>query len=307
MAERKLKFAVPAGVLDEDARSAAAKAKHVGVDGLEFPAYSGTLRLPDLSTTGRREFRHVLSGQQQEIAAVRVDCGPKGLGPGADVDKVISLVDKAIEAARGLGAAVVTVELGPLPEPPREVKAKPAITPGMAGLIILPTFQAAPAEETTTAPVPSKVDPVFVATVDGALAELGRRADRYGVPVALHTDLSSYAALERAIRAAGCPWFGVDLDPVNVLRDEWAVDEVLSRLGSLVRHVRARDAVAGTDRRTRAAVIGQGSVDWPELLALLDEAGYHGWVTVDPTELADRVGSARAGVEHLRKVAGARA
>jgi sugar phosphate isomerase/epimerase len=129
---------------------------------------------------------------------------------------------------------------------------------------------------------------------------LGARADRFGVTVAFRSDLASFAALERALTAAACPWFGVDLDPVAILRDGWSMDEIFARLGGLIRHVRGRDAVIGADRRTRAASVGQGSTNWPELLTALDSAGYRGWTTVDPLELADRTGSAIAGAKHLR-------
>jgi sugar phosphate isomerase/epimerase len=141
-----------------------------------------------------------------------------------------------------------------------------------------------------------------VAQVDAALAELGGRADRLGVTIAFRSDLASLAALERALSAAACPWFGIDLDPVALLRDEWTADEAFSRLGTLVRHVRGRDAVLGADRRTRPAVIGQGSTNWGELLADLDSAGYRGWITIDPLELPDRARAAGAGASYLRGV-----
>src|SRR5205814_2420873 len=135
----------------------------------------------------------------------------------------------------------------------------------------------------------------FVATVDGALAEIGQRADRYGLMVAFRSDLSGFAALERALRRADCPMFGVDLCPVAMLRDEWEMDQIFSRVGMLIRHVRARDAVRGEAHRTQAAVIGRGNVNWGELLARLDEVGYHSWVTLDPIDLPDRTGAAVAG------------
>ncbi|MDB5172196.1 MAG: hypothetical protein JWN51_969, partial [Phycisphaerales bacterium] len=132
-----------------------------------------------------------------------------------------------------------------------------------------------------------------------ALSEIGRLADRYSVVVAFRSDLASLAALERAVAQAACPWFGIDFDPVAVLRDEWEMDETFSRLGALVRHVRGRDAVKGADRRTRPAVVGQGDTDWGTLLANLDAADYHGWITIDPTELPDRNAGAVAGRKHI--------
>jgi sugar phosphate isomerase/epimerase len=145
-----------------------------------------------------------------------------------------------------------------------------------------------------------KPDPALLAQVDGALRELGNRTDRYGVALALSSELSELAALERAIRHADCPWFGVDLDPLSLLRDAWEMDEAFSRLGPLVHHVRARDAIQGQGGRTQPTVIGQGSVDWPRLLHNLDEASYAGWLTIDPTDLPDRPAAATAAVKFLR-------
>src|SRR5947208_2317375 len=85
----------------------------------------------------------------------------------------------------------LTRDVGLLPRPARVEKPKPKVTQEQAGLILLPTFAAAPAPEVTAMPeTPASVDPVFVAQVDGALADLGRRADRYGVTVALRSELS---------------------------------------------------------------------------------------------------------------------
>ncbi|MGD0138778.1 MAG: TIM barrel protein [Tepidisphaeraceae bacterium] len=135
--------------------------------------------------------------------------------------------------------------------------------------------------------------------VDAALSELGRRADRHGVTIAFRGELAAFAALDRALKTAACPWFGLDLDPVAILKDDWSMDEIFSRLGGQIRHVRARDALAGPDHRTKPAVIGTGSVNWPRLLSDLDAAGYHGWITLDPVELPNRRAAATAGATSL--------
>jgi len=205
-----------------------------------------------------------------------------------------------MEAAAGLASPLVCADLGPLPEPPPAEKPKATVTAEQAGLILLPTSADMAARQAEASrPAHRPPDPAFVSQVDGVLAELGRRADRFGVTVAFRSELASHAALERALRSAGCPWFGVDLDPVSVLRDEWDLDEVFSQLGALVRHVRARDAVVGADRRTRPAVVGQGSMSWDQLLSNLESLGYAGWITIDPTELPDRAAGAVAARNHI--------
>jgi sugar phosphate isomerase/epimerase len=284
----QLKIGIVSAALSGDAREATLRARQLGFAGLLFDAYSPQLVLPELSGSGRREFLHVLSEQNQQLAGLRADLEGKGFSPSTDIDRMIARVDRAMEAAAGMGAPVVCVDLGPLPEPARE-----------AGAIIIPT---ADEVEAATKPQPVvQADTAFEASVDAALHELGRRADRYSATVAFRSDLASFAALDRALRAADCPWFGVDLDAVAVLRDDWGVDEVFSRLGPLVRSVRARDASVGHDHRTKPAVIGHGDVDWAQWLALLDEAGYAGWLGVDPLELSDRVAGGREALAELRE------
>src|SRR5688572_6476171 len=299
MAPVKSQLGVVASTFSTDAREAARAARTAGFNGLQFDAFSPSLDLTALSQTGRREFRHVLSGNDQQLIGLRVDVGPKGFGPGADIDRLLRQFEKVMDAAKGLDAPLVSIEAGPLPEPAAAPKPKPRVDPAQAGLIIIPTLDSPPTPDPQESrPVPGP-DPAFVSSVDTALTELCSRADRIGVTLALRSELSSFAALDRAIAAARCPWFGVDLDPVSILRDAWSSDEIFSRFGALIRHVRARDATAGADRRTRPAVIGQGSTNWGELLSSLDDAGYRGWLTIDPLELPDRVAAATAGASRL--------
>jgi sugar phosphate isomerase/epimerase len=296
MSPQRLQLAVVSAAVSNDPRQAPTRSREAGFSGLLFDAFSSALNIPDLSGSGRREFRQILSAQDQQLVGLRWDTGPHGLGPGADVDQALSRLDRVMEAAAGLASPLVCVDLGQLPEPPKAEKPRPKVSAQQAGLILLPTAAdvAAAKQPEAQAPAQQPADPSFVSQVDGALAELGRRADRYNVTVAFRSELASFAALERALSQARCPWFGVDLDPVSILRDEWDLDETFSWLGSLIRHVRARDAVRGADRRTRPAVVGRGGTNWGQLLENLDSAGYASWITVDPLELPDRPAAAAA-------------
>ncbi|MDB5298432.1 MAG: Xylose isomerase protein barrel, partial [Phycisphaerales bacterium] len=296
MNSESIQIGITAAALSDDPRQAPALARSLGFKGIQFDAYSNSFSIPDLAGSGRREFRHVLSSQDQELVGLRGELGARGLGPGADVDRILSKFAKALEAATDLASPLFCVDLGPLPAPAVTEAPKPKVTAELAGMILLPTTPAAPAPVAPAAPPP---DPAVVSQVDAALSEIGRLADRYSVVVAFRSDLASLAALERAVAQAACPWFGIDFDPVAVLRDEWNMDETFSRLGALVRHVRGRDAVKGADRRTRPAFVGQGDTDWGSLLANLDAADYRGWITIDPTELPDRNAAAVAGRKHI--------
>jgi sugar phosphate isomerase/epimerase len=299
MSDRPHLYAINASALSIDPREAAVLARRAGFAGLLFDAYSSALTITDLSSTGRREFRHILSAQDRQLVGFRVDLGIKGFGPGADVDRLLSQLEKVMETAAAMSSPLLCVDAGPLPEAPAKPVIKPKITAEKAGLILIPEF-AAPEPDQPPAPPPTAYELSFQSQVDSAILEMGVLADRYNITVALHSELSSFAAIERALLAARCPWFGINLDPAAILRDTWNLDEVFAQLGPLIRHVRARDAVAGVDRRTKPASVGRGDTKWDHLLSNLEGAGYHGWITFDPNELAERANAAVAGLRYLK-------
>jgi sugar phosphate isomerase/epimerase len=293
-----IQLATISTVFDPDLRIASRAARAAGFAGLQLEAKTQALDLTTLSTTGQRELRHVLSSQNLQVSSLRLEMGNKGFGPTADIDAALARLDAVMAVARPLGAAAVCVDIGPLPAPEIAAKTKSVIPADQLGLILIPAPTTAAPMEQAARPL----DQVFAASVDSALAELGHRADRYGAIVAYRTDLASFAALDRALKAARCPWFGIDLDPVATLRDEWPVDEIFSILGGQIRHIRGRDAIAGADRRAKPCAIGEGSIDWGELLANVDSAGFNGWMSVDPLDLADRTGAAMKANEYLGKL-----
>jgi sugar phosphate isomerase/epimerase len=307
------RISVVATALDADVRQASRRAREFGYAGMLFDAEMPGLRLVELSLSGRREVRQILAGQNQHFVGIRADLGPTGFGPGADIDRMLDRLDQLMQATADMSGGIgpmLCLEVGPLPAPAAsEAPPAGATAPqpsAAAGKIILPTMtDLAGLDLPRRRPSPaasggSSRFTLDAATIGQAMAELALRADRFGVTVALASELSSLAALVAIIAAAGCPWFGIDLDAVALVRDDWTLDELLSRAGPLIRHVRARDAIVGMDRRTRPAAIGSGAVDWLGLAAGLHEAAYQGWISVDTMDLPDRAGAAAAAAAYLR-------
>src|SRR4051812_32945074 len=107
MLPESVKLGVVASALSPDPRVAPGLARAAGFQGLQFDARSGAVDVAELSGTGRREFRHVLSARNQELVGLRHDLGPKGLGPDADVDRELARLARVMDAATGLGAPLV--------------------------------------------------------------------------------------------------------------------------------------------------------------------------------------------------------
>jgi sugar phosphate isomerase/epimerase len=300
MSSDVIRFGAVSGTFSADPRIAARASRDLGFAGLQFDVASPGFDLLDLSGSGRREFRRIFTSQDQEVIGLRADLSGKGFSLGSDVDQVIARFDRVMEAAAGLSAPLVSIDLGPLPAPPVVDRPAPAIDALQSGLILLPESAKSPPPPPMRAAPPA--NPVFVDQVNGAMAELGRHADRYSVMLAFRSELASFEALKQVLKRADCPWFGIDLDAVALLKDDWDADAVFSELGPVVRHVRARDAVSGADRRTRPAVVGQGSVQWEAVIGNLKEADYRGWITLDLSDLTDRPGAARAGLKYLKSL-----
>lgn len=292
------RLSVVASAFGADPREAARLSRVAGFRGMMFDVWTSTLNLPELSITGRREFHNIVTSQNQELIGLQMDLGPKGLSPGTDVDLQISRMDRAMEAAAGLQARLVCVDIGPLPRPTIAATPKPQVSKEMAGLIIIPEAQEK--HEDFPPPQVRAIDQKFASHLQSALFEIGQKADRYGVIVAFSSSLAGFAALTQGLASVTCPWFGIDLDPVAILRDDWTKDEIFSAAGQLVRHVRARDAISGDNRRARPVVVGSGSTNWDQFLSLLDDAGYNNWLTVDPSELNDRPAAALEGCRILK-------
>src|SRR5687768_5925199 len=139
MTESKLPIGIVAAALSNDPREAARLSRGEGFNGVQLETYSAALDLTELSGSGKRDFRNMLAGQDQQLASLRAEIGPRGIGPGADVDRALSRIERSLEAAAALGTDVVCIDLGPLPIPPRKEKPRFRVKPEEAGIIIIPT------------------------------------------------------------------------------------------------------------------------------------------------------------------------
>ena len=258
-----------------DLRAAVGAARRAGFGGVTLPVVSAVLDTRDLSSSGRREVRHLLGRNELQLIGLRHDLPRGGLRPGVDLDAVLAGFRRALEAAAGLGAGRLLVDLGPLPPGKADAPAAtvPAGAGGLMGLLLVPTA-AEVAKYAGGGSAAAEPEPAFEASADEALRAMGELADRVGVPVALGAGLADGRALARALDAADCPAFGAEFDPSA---DDAAA--FLADHGGRLLHVRGRDARRGTGGRREVVPPGEGDVDWAELRALLDDAGYAGPIT----------------------------
>ena len=126
----------------------------------------------------------------------------------------------------------------------------------------------------------------------GRLAQVTEIFAAHGVGVALETGQEDTETLLAVLAETGHPGLGVNFDPANLLL--YGTGEPLEALAALLpvlRQVHVKDA-----RRSSApgewgqeVAVGDGEVDWPGCLALLERAGFDGELMIEREAGSDRV------------------
>ena len=111
-----------------------------------------------------------------------------------------------------------------------------------------------------------------------ALCDLARHANHIGTALAITPTNDSAETLRALFDAVKTGPIGIDFDPAHFAMTRRPILDSLRLLHDLVFHVQLRDGDAGIEGGREEAV-GQGNVDWIELLALLGEMDYRGWLT----------------------------
>lgn len=213
------------------------------------------LKPEDLSQTGVRHVRKMLDDFNLRVAAVAFRTR-RGYAVRDELDRRIDATKQALKLAYDLGARVVVNHIGRIP---------PADSPDW---------------------------PVFV----GALTDLGRYGQKVGALLAAETQDDSLEDWKRLFDALPAGSLGIAYSPAPLVMNNHSPAQVARALGGEVLHVHVNDATRDVaSRRGLETELGRGSVDWPEILGVLEEREYHGWFTVQ----------ARAGGNPVHEVADA--
>jgi len=133
------------------------------------------------------------------------------------------------------------------------------------------------------------------------LSELGKHAQRCGAFLAAETGSESGADLAALLDAIPEGSLGVTLNPGNLIVNNFSARDSIQSLGTHIRYVHAKDGVRDLAQGRGVEVpLGQGSVDFPGLIGMLEEHAYRGYFTVERENAADPVSEVSAAVEYLR-------
>jgi sugar phosphate isomerase/epimerase len=135
-----------------------------------------------------------------------------------------------------------------------------------------------------------------------ALNEVARYGNRIGATLAITPTRDSAADLKELISKVTDGLVGINFDPAVFAMCGRDAIAAYRELHEHVLHITARDGVRDIDGSGQEVVLGRGDVDWPELIALLAEADYRGWLTVDRTGGSNEYQDAARALTYLRTV-----
>ena len=113
------------------------------------------------------------------------------------------------------------------------------------------------------------------------LTDIGRYGQKCGAMLAARTGAQPGEALQRLIKALPEGCLGVTFDPGQLIVNDFSPSEALRVLRQDILYVHARDGVRDLSMgRGLEVPLGQGAVDFPTILATLENSDYRGYLTV---------------------------
>src|SRR5262245_42740465 len=217
----------------------------------------------DYGETARRQLLHELSERSLSVASLTFPLR-RPLHDAEHLDLRVAAIRQAMQFAAQLRAKVLTVRAGRLPE-------------------------------SADAPDLQKLRDV--------LRDLARFGNHVGVALSLTHAGDSPAPLVSLLQEIKDGPLGVDFDPAACVLARRNPSADLREAHSVVTHLQVRYAIRDFDGAGLEVPVGRGEVDWPEILALVGEMRYTGWLTVRRTAGDDILGDTARAVQFIQNVA----
>jgi sugar phosphate isomerase/epimerase len=257
-----MRIGIQLSSLRQPFKTALQTAARLGADTVTINARS-ELQPGMLSDTALRQIRKQLTDLNLKVATVEFPTR-HGYNVEANLDRRIEATKSAMSMAYALGASFVVNSVGFIPQE----------SEGADWNLLL-----------------------------AALTDIGRHGQKCGAMLAARTGSTPGAELRRLLDALPKGSVVVSFDPGQLIVNGFSASEALGVLASDVQHVHARDAVRDLAQGRGVEVpLGQGVVDFPAILATLDQANYRGSLTVERRESDDALTEIGNAVAYLRQL-----
>ncbi|MDP6466736.1 MAG: sugar phosphate isomerase/epimerase family protein [Pirellulaceae bacterium] len=221
------------------------------------------LKPGEFTRTGIRQIRKRLDDHNLRVCAIGFPTR-RGYDNPQDLDQRVQATKEAMQFAYDLGSSIVVNQIGRVPE--------------------------------------TEDSPAWRTLIE-VLTDLGTHGQRVGACLAAETGSEDSADLARLIDALPPGSLLINFDPGNLIINGFSAHDGITALGRHVAHVHARDAVRDLAQgRGLETLLGRGSVDFPELIGVLEEHNYRGYFTIERQHATDPVTEIGQAVQYLRNL-----
>lgn len=151
--------------------------------------------------------------------------------------------------------------------------------------------------------IPSDVESADYKLLVEVLDDIARHSNMVGATLAITPTRDTAASLRQLLGHITGGQVVVNFDAAVFAMSGQNATAAFRELHTFVRHITARDGLRDIDGSGQETVLGRGEVDWLELLVMIQDADYRGWITVDRTSGDDKKGDAARAIQYLTNVA----
>lgn len=221
------------------------------------------LKPTELTETGRRQLRHDLKEKLLSISSFEYPTR-RAFSDQDALDARVAGLKAALEFAHSMGSAVVVGRIGRIPDDPE-----------------LPAHQ----------------------LLCDVLNDIARHSNRVGATFAITPTSDSIDSLASVFDRVTEGPIGLNLDPAGLIMSGNDPVSTYRAFYDRVLSVQIRDGLRDIDGQGIEVAVGRGEVVWDELLALLEEGSFRGWLVATRSTGDDRIGDMGRAIRFVRNVA----
>jgi L-ribulose-5-phosphate 3-epimerase len=277
-----LKVAIMLGNLRMEPYEGMKKVAELGCTGIHLSIGGGPFAPENMDAQARKDLVEHLDSLGLEISAVSAWGGQVDLTEADQHETNIPWAHRILEMAADLGCGIWQGHIGIIPEDFESEKGRAALS---------------------------------------AAERIAEHGEKVGACLAIETGPEPPIVLKRLIETVGSDAIRINYDPANLIlwpprlfqlegkpysKEEamklYDPHEGVKTLGPYIVHTHAKDALVHEDGKRQEVPLGEGWVDFPKYVALLEEQGFDGYYAIEREVGEDPVGDITRAVRFLQSL-----
>lgn len=301
-----LRLAVATEDFGTSLRDSIREAAKCHVSGLRLNARS-EIPAEKFSDTALRQLRHYFGECGMQVAGLMFSTR-RPLQDPDHLERRLADLRLAMVQVRKLGTTELLVRCGRIPDPDGSAVGSAetgllAGTPSNSDVNSLRNpFSFAPSAGASRLELSRPTEASQFAMLREVLTDLAQYGNHVGCVLQIQPATYHVERLARLVSEIRTGPLGIVFDPATAVMSGGSPVGIFRDLYRSIGYVRARDAVSDDDGAGVEVAIGDGSVDWQELLPTLSEAEFPGWICMERSGGEDRAEDVRQGVTRICKL-----